>query len=229
MQLSAGSSGLEPIDASGFGAKLPRNPTTCDLPSASDAATHPRRWRNFHRTFYAGNETPRTQDQNSGGACLVCRRARGRERLDHAQAGADVRHPQAALRARDRYRRRRRGRGAAGRLRLPALARGQLPARPGRHLRLALANPPLRPAHRRHHRRPHPQPEGRRALFRAAQGQLAQFRGPRESAPQGQFRQPDAALSGRVAEDGISRIRPRRISRPASSTSWRRSARASAR
>ena len=38
-------------------------------------------------------------------------------------------------------------------------------------------------------------PEGRRALFRAAQGQHDQFRGPREGAPQGQLRQPDAALS----------------------------------
>ena len=74
---------------------------------------------------------------------------------------------------------------------------------PGRYLRLALANPPLRLAHRRHDRRPYPQPEGRRALFRSAQGQLAQLRGPRKGAPQGQFRQSDAALSGRVAEDGI--------------------------
>ena len=45
-------------------------------------------------------------------------------------------------------------------------------------------------------------PEGRRALFRAAQGQHDQFRGPREGAPQGQLRQPDAALSRRAAEDG---------------------------
>ena len=37
-------------------------------------------------------------------------------------------------------------------------------------------------AYRRHHRRPHPQPERRRALFRAAQGQHAEFRGPGESA-----------------------------------------------
>ena len=88
------------------------------------------------------------------------------------------------------------------RLRLPALAGSELPARPRRHLRLALADPPLRPAHRRHRRRPHPQPQGRRALFRAAQGQHDQFRGPREGAPQGQLRQPDAALSRRAAEDG---------------------------
>ena len=98
--------------------------------------------------------------------------------------------------------RRRRGRSAAGRLRLPALARSQLPGRPRRHLRLAQPDPPLRPAHRRHRRRPDPQPKGRRALFRAAQGHDDQLRGPREGAPQGQLRQPDAALSGRAAEDG---------------------------
>ena len=102
----------------------------------------------------------------------------------------------------NRDHRRRRRRGAAGRLRLPALAGRQLPARPRRHLRLALADPPLRPAHRRHRRGPDPQPEGRRALFRAAQGQHDQFRGSREGPPQGQFRQPDAALSRRAAQAG---------------------------
>jgi transcription termination factor Rho len=57
-------------------------------------------------------------------------------------------------------------------------------------------------AHRRYHRRPHPLAEGRRALFRAAQGQHHQFRGPGEGPPQGQLRQPDAALSRRAAQDG---------------------------
>ena len=47
------------------------------------------------------------------------------------------------------------------------------------------------------------EPEGRRALLRSPQGQFAQFRGPREGAPQSQLRQFNAALSGRVAEDGI--------------------------
>ena len=46
--------------------------------------------------------------------------------------------------------RRRRARSAARRLRLPALARHQLPRRHRRHLHLALADPPLQPAHRRH-------------------------------------------------------------------------------
>ncbi len=45
--------------------------------------------------------------------------------------------------------RRRRPRVPPRRLRLPAGARLQLPAGPGRHLRLALADPALQPAHRR--------------------------------------------------------------------------------
>ena len=107
------------------------------------------------------------------------RGARGREREHHAQAGAHVRDPQATRGPRGRDHRRRRRRGAAGRLRLPALGRFELPAGPGRHLRLAEPDPPLRPAHRRHGRRPDPRPQGRRALFRAAQGQHDQFRGSR--------------------------------------------------
>ena len=128
------------------------------------------------------------------------RRARGRERLDHAQAGADVRDPEAARRPGGRDHRRGRRRGAAGRLRLPALGRLELPAGSGRHLRLALADPPLRPAHRRHGRGPDPRPEGGRALFRAAQGQHDQFRGSGEDPAQGPFRQPDAALSRRAPQ-----------------------------
>jgi hypothetical protein len=53
------------------------------------------------------------------------------------------------------------------RLRLPALARGELSRRPRRHLRLAQPGPPLRPAYRRHGRRRDPRTQGRRALFRA--------------------------------------------------------------
>ncbi len=68
-----------------------------------------------------------------------------------------------------------------------------------------IADPPFRPAHRRHRRRPDPLAERRRTLFRAAQGQYDQFRRPREGAPQDQFRQPDAALSGHAAEDGTRR------------------------
>ncbi len=70
-------------------------------------------------------------------------------------------------------------------------------AGPGRHLRLALADPPIRPAHRRHRRRPDPQPQGGRALFRAAESQLDQFRRPGKGPAQGPLRQFDAALSRR--------------------------------
>ena len=58
-------------------------------------------------------------------------------------------------------------------------------------------------------------PEGRRALLRPAQGQHDQFRRAGEGASQDQFRQPDAALSRRAAEDGARRsdqegpLRPR--------------------
>ena len=52
------------------------------------------------------------------------------------------------------------------------------------------------------------EPERRRALFRPAQGQHHQFRGPGEAAPQGPFRQSDAALSRRVAGDGDRGSRP---------------------
>ena len=81
---------------------------------------------------------------------------------------------------------------------------------PGRHLCLALADPPLRPAHRRHHRRPHPQPEGRRTLFRAAQSQHAEFRGPGKGQAQGQFRQPHAAVSQSAVPDGNRRPHQKR-------------------
>jgi hypothetical protein len=49
----------------------------------------------------------------------------------------------------------------------------QLPARPGRHLRLAVADPALQPAHGRHRERSDPPAEGQRALLRAAQGRAA--------------------------------------------------------
>jgi len=49
---------------------------------------------------------------------------------------------------------------------------------------------------RRYHRRAHPQSQGRRALFRPAEGQHHQFRGSREGPAQDQFRQSDPALPG---------------------------------
>ena len=151
---------------------------------------------------HAGNETPRTQEQEADRSDRLRRIARGRERQRHAQAGADVRDPQEAGRAGRRDHRRRRGRGAAGRLRLPALGQRQLSAGSGRYLHLALADPALLAEDRRYGRRADPQPEGRRALFRAAQGQHDQFRRSGKDPAQDPFRQSDAALSDRAAQDG---------------------------
>ena len=90
-----------------------------------------------------------------------------RRRHRHAQAGADLPDPQGADRAERLHLLGRRARGAARRLRLPARARLQLPARPRRHLRLAVADPQVRPADRRHRVGPDPAAEGRGALLRA--------------------------------------------------------------
>ncbi len=86
-----------------------------------------------------------------------------------------------------------------GFLRSPDL---ELSRRSRRHLCLAVADPQVRIAHRRHGRRPDQKPERGRALFCPPQGQHHQFRRPRETAPQDPFRQSDAALSRRVAGDG---------------------------
>ena len=70
--------------------------------------------------------------------------------------------------------------------------------------------------------------EGER-YFALLQGQHDQLRRPRKDPPQGQFRRSDAALSRRADQDGIRRSDQERPFGRASSTSWRRSARASAR
>src|ERR1700687_2368901 len=57
----------------------------------------------------------------------------------------------------------------ARRLRLPARAGIQLSPRPGRHLRLPVANSEVRPANRRHGLGTGPASQGRRALFRVDQ------------------------------------------------------------
>ena len=121
----------------------------------------------------------------------AARRA-GRDR--HAQAGADLRDPEGARREERPDLLRGRARGAARRLRLPAGARLQLPARPRRHLRLAVADPQVRPAHRRHGVGPDPAAEGRRALLRADQGRGGQLRAAGTGAREGLLREPDAAL-----------------------------------
>ena len=117
-----------------------------------------------------------------------------RRRDRHAEAGFDLSDPESADRAERLHLFRGRARGAAGRLRLPARARLQLPARPGRHLRLAVADSEVRPADRRHRLRPDPSAEGRRALLRADQGGSGQLRGAGSGARQALLREPHAAL-----------------------------------
>ena len=231
MQLSSGSSELEPIGASGSGAQSSLQPK--DLrPSCPPAKLQSNPAAGSISIGLFRMREMKLQDLKTKSPAELVTFA---EELEVENASTMRKQElmfgilKQLVGARDRYCRRRRGRGAAGRLRLPALAGGELSARPRRHLRLALADPPLRAAHRRHHRRPDPQPQGRRALLRAAQGQHDQFRGPREGPPQGQLRQPDAALSGRAAEDGTRGSDQEGSLRRASSTSSRRSARASAR
>ena len=123
-----------------------------------------------------------------------------RGRIDDAQAGPDVLDPQGPGRKRRRDHGLGHDRGAERRLRLPALARGQLSRRSRRHLCRAVDRPPLRLAHRRHGRRRNPRPQGGRALFRADPRHHDQFRRSRAGPPPRQFRQSDAALSRREAE-----------------------------
>ena len=98
----------------------------------------------------------------------------------------------------------------ARRLRLPARAGIQLSARPGRYLRLAVADPQIRPAHRRHRLRPGAPAERRRALFRADQSGSGQFRGSRSRAQQDLLRQPHAALSAGAHSPGNDQGKPHR-------------------
>jgi hypothetical protein len=76
-----------------------------------------------------------------------------RQRVGLAQAGPDLPDPQGAGRAERLRLLGGRARGAVGRLRLPARPRVQLPGRPRRHLRVAVADPQVRPADRRHRSR----------------------------------------------------------------------------
>ena len=146
-------------------------------------ARHPRAQGDVDRRAHHGRQGPR-----------------GRGRGGPAQAGAHLQDPAGADREDRPDLRRGRARVPAGRLRLPARARVQLPARPGRHLRLAVADPALRPAHRRHRLRPDPPAEGRRALLRPDQGRGGQLRAPGSRPQQDLLRQPDAALPDGAAE-----------------------------
>jgi GTP-binding protein len=85
--------------------------------------------------------------------------------------------------------------GTPGRVRLPAVAGSELPRRAGRHLRLADPDQTLRAAHRRHGRGQIRAPKEGERYFAIVRVNLINFEDP-EVAPQGPFRQPDAALSG---------------------------------
>ena len=106
---------------------------------------------------------------------------------------------------------------------------GSLPRRPGRHLRQPEPDPPLQPAHRRFDLRPDPSAEGRRALFRAAEGRRDQFRFARSSSRNKVLFEnltpfhPDQAAQAAARQRHRPKISPR-----APSTWSRRSARASA-
>ncbi len=119
-----------------------------------------------------------------------------------AQARADLQDPADAGREERPDLLRRRSGMPARRLRIPARPGVQLPARPGRRVRFAVADPALRSAHRRHHLRPDSPAQRRRALLRAHQGGRDQLRAAGGSAQQDLFRQSDAALSRRAAEAG---------------------------
>ena len=164
----------------------------------------PTQWNYHARSGGAqGHEHPEAQPDRQGS---------GRHRRRRpAQAGADLQDPADAGRKERPDLLRRRARMPARRLRLPARARVQLSARPRRRLRFALADPPLRSAHRRHHLRPDPPAQGRRALLRAHQGRRDQLRAARGSAQQDLLRQPDAALS----QTSGSSSKPRATTSPA--------------
>ena len=110
------------------------------------------------------------------------RQGRGADRVHRPQeAGPDLQDPQGARQAERPDVRRRHAGSAARRLRLPAQPRLQLPALPRRHLHFAVADSPLRPAHRRRRGRPDPPAQGERALLRPAARRGHQLPGSRTS------------------------------------------------
>ena len=151
------------------------------------------------------HESARTEAEIAGRSADLRGRARDRERIHPAEAGHDVRDPQAARRERCHHFRQRRAGSPSGRFRLPPFARGELPTGARRHLCLAKSDPALRSQDRRYRRGADPLAQGRRALFRPAQGQPDQFRGSGAYPPPDQFRQPHPPLSG-----GQDRARGRR-------------------
>ncbi len=119
-----------------------------------------------------------------------------------SQAGSDLQDPSGTERKRRAHLRRGRAGNFARRLRLPALAGLQLSARPRRHLRVALADPQVRPQDRRLHQRQRAPAPRRREVLRAGQDRGHQLRVARRDAQQDPLRQPHAALSAGTRQDG---------------------------
>ena len=99
--------------------------------------------------------------------------------------------------------------GAARRLRLPPQSRLPLPFLPGRHLRLAQPDSPLRLEDGGHGFRADPPAQGERAIFRPVAGRGDQLPGPQPAGQQGLLRRPDAAAPRRADPHGDDRRRDR--------------------
>ena len=165
-------------------------PQPAEPPATAEPRTLPRRnpasWRRAQHRRTEGHEHPEAHPDRQGPQ----RRRRDRD----AQAGADLPDPEGADRAERVHLLGGRARSAARRVRVPPRARLQLPARPRRHLRVAVADPQVRPADRRHGLRPDPAAEGRGAVLRPHQGRGRQLRAAGAGARQAVLREPDAAL-----------------------------------
>ena len=111
----------------------------------------------------------------------------------HQEAGPDLQDPQGAGEAQRPDVRRGNAGDPARRLRLPAQPRLPLSLLPGRHLRLAQPDSPLRAAHRGHGVRSDSPAEGERALFRPAARRGDQLPGSEPADRKGLLRRSDAA------------------------------------
>ena len=131
-----------------------------------------------------------------------------------SQAGSDFQDPSGAKRKGRPHLRGRRAGNPSRRLRLPALARLQLSARAGRHLRFAVADTQVRPENRRLDQRQRAPAARRREILRAGQDRGHQLRVARGDAQQDPLRQPDAALSAGTHQDGD------RAREPSAAASW---------
>ena len=130
-------------------------------------------------------------------------RGRASRRNRRAQeAGADLPHPQRASEAQRPDVRRGDARNPARRLRLPPQPRLPLPVLPGRHLRVAQPDPPLRPPQRQHRRRHDPPAEGKRTLLRAPARRSDQRRRPEPALAKNLLRRSEARPSGQPDRAG---------------------------